>query len=372
METINLDIKIVDKIKRDKDECTDCKLCFNKCPMMKEFSSSPKNLMKEILDGTVDYKSVAYSCMLCGLCNQKCKKNIDLGSTFYQIRENIALKDKKTLRKKGYSIVKFHQMNSFSPIFSKDLNTENARVVFLPGCSLSSYSDSIVKKIYKYLQKHYKDIGMTFKCCGKPTKSMGEVEKFNKYYDKIESLISNNEIEEIIVACPNCYNTLSKNSKSIKITSLYEVIKDKGIPKNLKNNFENITCSVHDSCSIRYEKCIHDSVRYILKELGINIVEFENCRENTVCCGAGGMVAITNSEVSLKQINRRVNETKCENIVCYCQSCCESLLNSDKNIFHILDLIFNEYFINKNVVSQSTENTLKKWKNRYKTVRIKL
>lgn len=358
--------EIIKKISEDKSKCINCKMCFNDCTMMKNFSNSPKDLMDKILKQDIDISEVSYSCMLCGLCTEKCPKDIDLKSTFYDIRKDIALKNKKSLRKKGYSVVRFHQINSFSPIFSKKINMSSSQKVFLPGCSLSSYSKDIVLKIYEYLKIQYENIGMTFMCCGKPTLAMGDTEKFEQYYSKLEKQIHDENINEIIVACPNCYNTISKNSKGVKVTSIYEVINEFKIPQKLKNNYKGLEFAVHDSCSVRKESKIHDSIRDILNELGVSIVEFQNNKKDTVCCGAGGMVGITNSEIALKQVQNRVNETNCENIVCYCESCCESLLNGNKNILHILDLLFNEDVINNKKITQSKKRTMDKWKTRYK------
>ncbi|MEG2787522.1 MAG: (Fe-S)-binding protein [Romboutsia sp.] len=361
---------IIIKINKDKNQCVDCKLCFNDCTMMKNFSNSPKELMIDILNENIDINEVSYSCMLCGLCTERCPQGIDLKSTFCDIRKDIALKDKKILRKKGYSVVRFHQINSFSKMFSKNINLNKSQQIFLPGCSLSSYSEDIVLSIYEYLKIHYENIGMTFMCCGKPTLAMGDIKKFEKYYSKFEKEICSGNITEIIVACPNCYNTISKNSKGIKVTSIYEVIKKFKIPEKLKNNYQNLELAVHDSCSVRGEINIHDSVRSILSELGVSIVEFKNNRKNTVCCGAGGMVGVTNLEIALKQVSNRASETSCENIVCYCESCCESLINCNKNILHILDLLFNEDVINHKKITQSKRGTMDKWKIRYKTNKL--
>ncbi len=367
---MKLSKKIVNKVVEDKEKCIDCKLCFNNCPMMKEFSNSPKELMSKILEDKIDLSEISYSCMLCDLCTQKCPKDIDLKSTFYDIRKDVISNEKKSVKDKGYNVVRFHQINSFSPLFSKSKNLKNSKVVFLPGCSLSSYSQDIILKTYKYLNTHYENIGITFKCCSKPTIAMGDIEKFNKYYSSLEKEIHDEGIEEIIVACPNCYNTISKNSKDIKVISIYEVIEKFGIPSELKNNYKNLDFAVHDSCSVRNQSNIHESVRNILRQLGANIIEFENNRENTVCCGAGGMVGVTNKNLALKQMKNRGYETNCKNIVCYCESCCESLLNCDKNILHILDLLFNENFIDHKKLTQSKSSTVDKWKMRYKTVKL--
>ena len=367
---MELNENLKNKVKDDENKCINCKLCFHNCPMMKEFENSPKDLMNRILSDSIDIRKVAYSCMLCGLCTSKCPKGINLKSTFYKIRKYAVLNNKQEVKRDGYKVVRFHQMNSFSPIFSKSLKINDNKTVFLPGCSLSSYSEDIVLKTYEYLKQYYTNIGMTLKCCGKPTLSMGDEDKFKKYYSSLETYIKKEGIDEIIVACPNCYNTIKNYSKNVKIKTVYEVINEIGVPDNLKHNYEGIEAAIHDSCSTRHENQIHESVRWILRELGLNIVEFKNNKKDTVCCGAGGMVGVTNYKLALKQMNSRADETKCENIVCYCESCCESLLNSNKNILHILDLLFNEEVINKNLFTQSKTKTLNKWITRYKTTTL--
>ena len=88
-------------------------------------------------------------------------------------------------------------------------------------------------------------------------------------------------MKKVIVACPNCFNTIKKYSKSVKVKTIWEVINENSIPKNLINHYNDldIKFSLHDPCPIRYEPKIHDSVRLILKSMGIKIVEFDKSRE---------------------------------------------------------------------------------------------
>lgn len=367
---MNKDKEFKERLELDINNCINCKKCFKNCPMMKKFGDSPKEIMIGLMANKINEADIAYSCMLCDLCTKKCPKNIDLKSTFYELRKQVKQNSNKSLKDKNYNVVRFHQRNSFSPIFSKSSSLKNSKAMFLPGCSLSSYDKNIVSKSYEYLKQYYKDISITFNCCGKPTLAMGDINRFEKYYSKLDEMIEKNNIEEIIVACPNCYNTIGKHSKNIKITSIYEVISENGIPRDLENHYKSIDIAVHDSCSVRRQSNIHDSIRNILNSLGVNIIEFKNNRENTVCCGAGGMVGVTNRSLALEQMKNRGNETSCNNIVCYCESCCESLLNSNKNVLHILDLLFNENVIDKNVFTQNKVSTINKWKMRYKTVGI--
>lgn len=367
MDTIK---EIKERIAYDVKKCTNCKKCYTKCPMMRKFGSNPKEIMNKLLNDEINPTDIAYSCMLCDLCVEKCSKNIDFKTIFFDLRKEIIKNNNRNVKNKNYSIIKFHQMNSFSPVFSKSSNLENSNVLFLPGCSLSSYDKNIVLRSYEYLKLYYKNISITFNCCGKPTLSMGDTYKFKSYYSKLEEIIYKNSIEELVVACPNCYSTISKYNRNIKVTSIYEIISKYGIPTYLINNYKNIDIAIHDSCSVRKEVDIQNSVREILRSLGINIIEFKNNKENTVCCGAGGMVGVTNKELALEQMQNRGYETNCNNIVCYCESCCESLLNTDKNVLHILDLLFNETVVNNKVLTQTKTGTISKWRMRYKSLRI--
>lgn len=370
MNKINLNDTVLDLVKEKHDDCIDCKLCFKDCPMMKEYSSSPKELMNSITkEGNID-KNIPYSCMFCNICKTKCPKNIDLKDMFYNIRKDIIIDNEKDLKNMNYSAVKFHQINSFSPIFSRSFINKETKRIFLPGCSLASYNSDIVIKTYEYLKSNIDNISLVIECCGKPTLAMGDTERFKKYYSKLDNLLKENNIEEVIVACPNCYDTIRNSSSHVKVTSLWTYINKYKVPDKLKNHYADIdkSFSLHDPCTIRYEKHIHDDVRSILSDLGVKIIEFDKNREKSECCGAGAMVRVTNPEISIKQTKRRANDAKTDTVISYCESCCESMMSVGKKSLHILDFIFNEDVINKNSFTQKQTSVIHKWKMRYKTI----
>lgn len=372
MEKIDLNKNILKEVIDNEKNCVDCKICFNSCPMMKDYSLSPKKLLKEIIDEKGVDKRIPYSCMLCNICTIKCPKDIDLNNMFYNMRKYILNTNPKSINDIGYKTVKIHQSNSFSPIFSKSFITNNTKRVFFPGCSLSSYSNDIVLKTYEYLKCHIKDISLVFECCGKPTLSMGDVNKFNNYYSKVELKFNKNDIYEVIVACPNCYKTIKHHSENIKVKTIWEVIKEYGVPNELKNHYKDIDIkfSLHDPCPIRDVDIIHESVRNILSDLGVKIVEFDKNRSKSECCGSGGMVRVTNPQIAKKQTNKRASESKTDNIVTYCESCCESMLSVNKQTLHILDFMFNEEVLANKTFTQEKIPTIKKWRNRYTGIKL--
>lgn len=372
MDKIDLNSDILKKIEVNKNYCINCKQCFNVCPMMKEYSSAPKKLMEEMLCEKKVDKNIPYSCMNCDVCKVKCPKDIDLKEMFYNMRVNIFTKNTKGIKELGMNTIRFHQINSFSSIFSRSFIDKSTRKVFLPGCSISAYDADLVLKTYDYLNSNIKDLGLIFECCSKPTLSLGDKDKFNQYYYRLEKLFKENNINEVIVACPNCYKTIKENSPNVKVTLIWEVINKYGLPKKLENYYNDISIefSLHDPCPVRYENNVHEDVRKILYKLGIKVVEFDQNRKKTQCCGAGAMVGVTNPKVAKKQMERRSREAKTENIICYCQSCCESMISVGKPTIHILDLLFNNMVINKNKFYQEKTTVINKWKTRYKGVHL--
>lgn len=364
-------------IKEYGEKCVDCKQCMIKCPMLNDFCNSPKKLLQELAEGDFD-AILPYSCALCDWCSEVCPKGIDFKKIFYSMRKDVAKNHTETLKKVRYGVVKYHQKNSFSKIFTANHQPLSKRddgkvkKVFLPGCSLASYSPMLVMKTYEYLRNNFNDMGIILKCCGKPTYDMGDVRSFENYFNSLEQDIEAMGATEVIVACENCYKTLSENYKRGKVKSLWSVMAEKGVPEKVKGIYSNLnyTFSLHDPCSIRDEKEIHESVRFILNEIGIKNKEFKFSKDKTSCCGFGGMIGVTNSDISKAQMKKRASEAEGDYIVSYCQSCVEAMNVAGKESVHILDLIFNEQVIEENIFKQKDIKTINKWINRYKLKKI--
>ncbi|KNF07253.1 Fe-S oxidoreductase [Gottschalkia purinilytica] len=243
--------------------------------------------------------------------------------------------------------------------------------VFFPGCSLSSYSPELVKKVLIYLQEKLPGTGGILNCCGKPTLDIGQVDKFKERHEKLQKEFEQMEVEEIIVACQSCYTNMNKYSTNLKVTSLWQLLPAIGLPKESIGigKDSNIVFAIHDSCSTRNVSSIQDGVRWIMKELGYEIEETLHSRENTRCCGFGGMVVPANPQLALKVMKRRTEEVKSDYMVTYCAACREAMAKGDKKAVHILDLVFNNTWTSDSQFPGIPSTPITSWKNRYKTKR---
>lgn len=362
----------MDNIKSVFQCCIDCKACMKECHMLKEFTNSPKNLFEEILEnGKIDIL-LPYSCNMCGSCTKVCPKSLKISSVFMDIRRRIAYKNGGRSPLKAHGVVHMHQKLSFSRFFNtvmKDEKTNSVKRVFMPGCSLCSYSPELVFKTYNYLKEKLPGTAMITQCCGKPTLLLGEEELFTKRYKRLERILTELEVDEIITACQSCYITVLQNSQNKKVRSLWTVLKDIGIPKEVENigKSSELTFAIHDSCPTRDKGDIHDSVRWIIDSLGYKVEELKHSKENTKCCGVGGMAYPVNHELALKATYETAAQAKTDYMVTYCASCREAMIRGNKKALHILDLIFGSCWERKSKIPQ-TSGPIKSWTNKCKFV----
>jgi len=240
---------------------------------------------------------------------------------------------------------------------------------FLPGCALSSYSPENVSKTIEYLKTKYPDLSVIQKCCGKPTKAIGQEQLFTERFEGLVEDIKYCQAKEVIIACQSCMKVLHE-CPDYKTTSLWELLPEIGLPREVagKAKGSKVVFSVQDSCSVRDNTGIHEGIRWILTELGYEYEEAERTCATTRCCGFGGMVGPANPDVALRVMKRRVEDFKTPYIVTYCAACRQSMLKAGGKAWHILDLVFGE------VINEDTEppedvlaSPIKAWKNRYRS-----
>lgn len=360
------DNRALELIEEISGKCVECGICANSCMLLKNSCNSPKKYFEKVLQQGIQDTLVPYSCSTCDLCRKVCPKNLNIKDAFKAIRQAIVISNNGNSQIKGHRAVHFHQKLSHCNLF-KYSPREKCRVLFLPGCSLSAYSPQLVEKTFDYLKTKIPGIKIMLSCCGNPTEAIGEKEKFEKYYKDFEADILKSEADVVITACQSCYTTISNNSKTIQVKSLWTVLKEIGIPEYSKNLFNKNkeVFTVHDSCATREVTEIHTAVRYIINELGISLTEMKFSGEKTKCCGMGGMACAANPKLS-KEMTRDLVKDELASVITYCASCREAIAGASRKSFHILELIFSaepDSLISKHIQPKSP---LKNWSNRLK------
>lgn len=167
----------------------------------------------------------------------------------------------------------------------------------------------------------------------------------------MKSYLTTHGIKTIITACPNCYKIFKDYGGPLKVTTVYEVLLEFGIPAT-DPSIKMPTVSVHDPCVLRQEDSVHHAVRQLAKTQGFTILEMPHSKETPLCCGEGGSVGFISKKLSGTWMNLRKAEANDRCLLTYCAGCSGSL-SKHTPTFHILDAIFNPKAVAKSTFRAS-------------------
>lgn len=215
------------------------------------------------------------------------------------------------------------------------------RYGFLPGCSLSSYSPDAVAKTAAYLNAVLPKFSALLRCCGKPTRDLGEQRTFQRRFAETQRDMADIGAEKMILACPNCKKVFDEQTPETAL-SLWEILQKVGIPEELRGKAKNsdIVFTIHDPCSARYDTAAQEGVRWLLTELGYRYEDSEFSREKTRCCGFGGQVGTVDPALAAQVMERRLATLPERSVVTYCATCRSAFMQNGRKAWHILDLLW--------------------------------
>jgi uncharacterized membrane protein YdjX (TVP38/TMEM64 family)/Fe-S oxidoreductase len=315
-------------------KCIQCKLCQKECAFLGKYGK-PKDISDSYDPGNTAHQGMPFECSLCQLCASVCPVKINPARMFLEMRRETVRKGKGDYPE--HSVILGYEKRGVSKRYSYYALPDSCDTVFFPGCTLQGTRPNQVLKLYEHLKKTIPSLGIVLDCCTKPSHDLGRERFFQAMFQEMKGYLARNGIRTVIVACPNCYKIFQQYGRDeLSVVTVYEVMAEKGLPET-GQVAGSIT--VHDSCGVRFEENIHESVRNIVKKRGLQIDEMKHSGKKTLCCGEGGSVGFLNPDLSRKWSFLRKTEADGRKMVAYCAGCA-NLLNSITPTSHILDLTF--------------------------------
>jgi heterodisulfide reductase subunit D len=192
---------------------------------------------------------------------------------------------------------------------------EEPEVLFWVGC-MGSFDDrakKITKAFAKILNKanvKFAVLGTEESCTGDPAKRAGNEFLFQMQAFANIQVLNEYKVKRIVTACPHCFNTL-KNEYP-ELGGNYEVIHHTQFLQSLLNEgriaveggkFKGKKITFHDPCYLGRANDVYEAPREVLSKLDSELTEMKRCRQNGLCCGAGGAQMFKEAEKGNKEVN---------------------------------------------------------------------
>lgn len=390
--------------KNDAHGCVRCSNCkfiehvwvksdrfAKQCPMNVRYAfnaySAPglMHMALALIDGRLDYTpkflDAVYKCNLCGACDVRCKRclNLEVLAVIETLRarcveagkgpmpEHKVMAENVTRSKNRYGAP--HD-NRFKWMPKDVKPAQKADIVYFVGCTTAYTQPELAKATVKLLTSS----GVQFMvldgdewCCGNRLYSTGQVDLAKEMAEHNIKAIENSGAKTVLASCAECYKTLKvdypklfdKSTEDMGFTVLHVTEYIDQLVKSGTLKFKNevpMKVTYHDPCHLGRlsepwyhwqgehkeggisepamrrrcgEQGVYEPPRDILKNIrGIELVEMERNRDNAWCCGAGGGVDLAFNDFALWTAGERLEEAKAtgaEAIVSCCPSCKEIL-----------------------------------------------
>jgi len=371
----------------DARECIQCFACVSTCPVAKvsdaakgpliirsnaqlaydpRISDKKSRLMQALKDG-------CYLCTTCQKCTEVCDKDINVQKRTRQIRRSLYY-DESLYRKLPKNIpLVMDTIKKTKNILNAD-NSERAenwawliedevdvssfinkqaKVGYFVGC-VTSFKPSVDKiaqnavKIMHQIGEDFTIMGPEEFCCGFPSYLGGVDEDFVEH--NIKS-VQDLGIETLIFTCPGCYRAFKVNYPEraghpmpFEVKHFTEYMCDKLDSGLTFSNKVSMTACYHDPCDLGRHSGVFDEPRRLLREAGVELMEFAATREYSDCCGMGGLLMVVDSDASNKigvERVRQARETGASALVTACPACFDQFRrNADGlDVYEITDII---------------------------------
>ena len=214
---------------------------------------------------------------------------------------------------------------------------ESPEVLFWVGC-MGSFDDrakKITKAFARLLNKanvKFAVLGTEESCSGDPAKRAGNEFLFQMQAFANIQVLNAYEVKRIVTACPHCFNTLKNeypelggNYEVIHHTTFINSLLKEGQLTVEGGSFKGKKITFHDPCYLGRANYVYQAPREVLQKLDAELVEMKRCRQNGLCCGAGGAQMFKEAEKGNKEVNiertEDVLESKADIVAAGCPFC---------------------------------------------------
>jgi Fe-S oxidoreductase len=332
--------------------CIRCAYCFEGCPIFKQLGWEADGargklvlaygLLSNELEPSKYIADKIFQCSFCQDCETRCSANVritdiltaaraDLVNAGFKYDGHLDLLDK--IKGSG---------NIFGEKFEAPVQDGDTPVLL--GCRLLKRKEDSIKylEILKKLGMKPKVVDET--CCGMPFGVLGYKDDLKKQQEEFRERLP---YKEFICMCTTCAFFIGKNYPDLKPKYVIKEIAERLPHYSPKKLGLNVT--YHDPCNLARGMNMVNEPREILKQIGVEVVEFPTNGKQAECCGGGGGLLTTDNPLAEKLSEKRLHQAMdlgVDTLVTLCPTCEFNLGNiaereSNKiEVKNVLDLVW--------------------------------
>lgn len=344
--------------------CLQCGTCSASCPAGALMDFPPRQLWEMLQLGlreqVLDSRTF-WLCTQCYACQVRCPRDIHIAETMRRLREWAvaneyavppALLQLRQAVSANYNILNEDNQTrliwaqSLEPLPAqlKEPSTGQIEVLLYTGCVSALYpmAYSIPQSLVQTLEQAgvtYAAMGGEEWCCGYPLFGAGMEDQV--------AVLAHHNIERaqafapqvLVTTCSSCYHTWKHlyhdyihGDLGFEVLHASEYLVRLIEEGRIKLGELPWTVTYHDPCDLGRKNGVYDPPRTIIKSIpGMQLREMVNNRQDALCCGGGGDVAMMEADVVENIAERRLAQavaTGAEAIISSCQQCKRTLLQA--------------------------------------------
>lgn len=359
--------------------CMQCGTCSASCPAAELMDYAPRQLWELVRLGLRDQvmnSRTFWLCTQCYACQVRCPRGIHISETMRNLREwavangyevPAALLQMRDAVDATYNIL--NEDNQSRLIWSQNLEPlpeqlqegqrGQAEVLLFTGCVSSFYpmAYSIPQSLVQVLEQAgvtYTTMGGEEWCCGYPIYLAGMKERMAELAQHNIKQAQAWAPQAMVATCASCYHTWyhlypeynnGSGDFGFEVLHASELLARLIEEGRIKMSELPWVVTYHDPCDLGRKNGVYEAPRSIVRSIpGMELREMPNNREDAMCCGGGGDVAMMEADAVEHMAERRLAQavgTGATAIISSCQQCKRTLLQAarkTKTRIRVLDV----------------------------------